>query len=222
MDVLSDINSSNFLAPELEKAASRRVYADFQYSWSKRTMLALVDSSQTTQRTVQRQLSMSENSSCASCDLNSETSTECTTPTSTYQTQENLVFRRKQSIKRTYAFNELIDTERVYVNDLNVMIEVQLIRNMSTRSGEVELFYSCFKTNSLSDLLQRYAKTKMDFTGRCTNYYKKCERNPKSSYLTIEKVGSLLTKLSLGEHIQSILPACRCLCYNGLSSLNNK
>ena len=124
MDVLSDINSSNVLVPELEKAAARRAYANFQYSWSKRTMLALVDSSQTTQRSLQRQLSLSENSSCASYDLNSETSTDCTTPTSIGQLPEDLVFRRKQSIKRTYAFNELIDTERVYVSDLRVMVEV--------------------------------------------------------------------------------------------------
>lgn len=124
MDVLSDISSSNVLVPELEKAASRRAYANFQYSWSKRTMLALVDSSQTTQRSLQRQLSLSENSSCASYDLNSETSTDCTTPTSIGQLPEDLVFRRKQSIKRTYAFNELIDTERVYVSDLRVMVEV--------------------------------------------------------------------------------------------------
>ncbi|KAG2185168.1 hypothetical protein INT44_001958 [Umbelopsis vinacea] len=125
MDVLSDISSSsNVLVPELEKAASRRAYANFQYSWSKRTMLALVDSSQTTQRSLQRQLSLSENSSCTSCDLNSETSTDCTTPTSIGQMPEDLVFRRKQSIKRTYAFNELIDTERVYVTDLRVMVEV--------------------------------------------------------------------------------------------------
>ncbi|KAI8579353.1 hypothetical protein K450DRAFT_280976 [Umbelopsis ramanniana AG] len=123
MDVLSDINSSHVLVPELEKAASRRAYANFQYSWSKRTMLALVDSSQTTQRSLQRQLSLSENSSCTSCDLNSETSTDCTTPTSIGQMPEDLVFRRKQSIKRTYAFNELIDTERVYVTDLRVMVE---------------------------------------------------------------------------------------------------
>jgi hypothetical protein len=125
MVVLSDINSSTVLAPELEEAASWPVYANFQYSWSKRTMLALVDSSQTTQRSLQRQLSLSENSSCTSGDLSSETSTACTTPTSTGQMQEDLVFRRKQSIKRTYAFNELIDTERVYVNDLHVMVEVQ-------------------------------------------------------------------------------------------------
>jgi hypothetical protein len=124
MDVLSDINSSSILVPELEKAASRRAYANFQYSWSKRTMLALVDSSHTTQRSLQRQLSLSENSSCTSCDLNSETSTDCTTPTSIGQMPEDLVFRRKQSIKRTYAFNELIDTERLYVTDLRVMVEV--------------------------------------------------------------------------------------------------
>lgn len=133
MDILSDISCRNVLAPEPEIAASRHVYANFQYSWSKRTMLALVDSSQTIQRNLQRHFSMSENSSCTSCDLYSETSTDSTTPTSSCQAQEDLVFRRKQSIKRTYAFNELIDTERVYVNDLRVMVEVRLLRNMSTR-----------------------------------------------------------------------------------------
>lgn len=124
MDVLSNMNSGGAIGPEVENATTRRAYANFQYSWSKRTMLALVDSSHTSQRLVQRQLSMSENSSTTSCDMNSETSTECTTPNSTYQTQEDQVFQRKQSIKRTYAFNELIDTERVYVNDLRMMVEV--------------------------------------------------------------------------------------------------
>ncbi|KAG2174924.1 hypothetical protein INT43_005986 [Umbelopsis isabellina] len=123
MDVLSNMNSGSAMGPEVENAATRRAYANFQYSWSKRTMLALVDTSHTSQRLVQRQLSMSENSSTTSCDMNSETSTECTTPNSTYQTQEDQVFQRKQSIKRTYAFNELIDTERVYVNDLRMMVE---------------------------------------------------------------------------------------------------